>query len=98
VPFSGGGINNGISGETLPHDQSVGYWIDVNGGVKTTIMQEALPSSSGRQSPISIWQTNDGALVGSVVISGGEHQWYNTRTSNFDASEFIWQFFKKTIH
>jgi polyhydroxybutyrate depolymerase len=94
VPFTGGDINQGVSGQCLSHDQSVGYWISVNGGAKKAISQAAVASPSGGNSQISVWQTNNGAYVGSVMITGGGHQWYTARLSNFDASEFIWLFFK----
>ncbi len=94
VPFTGGDINRGISGETLSHDESVGYWISVNGGAKKTVSQAAVASPAGGNSQIAVWQTNNGAYVGSVMITGGGHQWYTSKLSNFDASEFIWLFFK----
>lgn len=94
VPFEGGDINRGVSGETLSHNDSVGYWISVNGGAKQTVMHTTKTSPTGGTSQISVWRTNNGALVGSVVISGGGHQWFNSTNANFDASEFIWWFFK----
>jgi polyhydroxybutyrate depolymerase len=94
IPFSGGGINGGVSGQTLSHNDSVGYWISVNGGATKTLTQTTVPSPAGGNSQVSVWQTKSGALVGSVIIAGGAHQWYNARNANFDASEFIWSFFK----
>ena len=94
IPFSGGGINGGVSGQTLSHNNSVGYWISVNGGAKKTLTQSSLPSPNGGTSQVFVWQTKNGAFVGSVIIAGGAHQWYNARNANFDASKFIWSFFK----
>jgi polyhydroxybutyrate depolymerase len=94
VPFMGGGINDGASGYTLSHQQSVTRWIDINGGIKSEVLKKSIPATTGGDpSQAMVWQTRNGALVGSVVISGGTHQWYNSRSSNFDATHFIWWFF-----
>jgi polyhydroxybutyrate depolymerase len=91
VPFGGGGINRGVSGETLSHEESVARWIHLNGGIKKTLVESTIPGPRLTVKE-TLWETKTGALVGSVALEGGGHQWCHL--SNFDTTIFVWQFFK----
>ncbi len=97
VPFTGGGINEGASGQTLSHDASVARWKKLNSGATTVHSEKILGSRS--QSQLRVWNTVTGALVGSLVTRNGRHGWnlgLDDKTRGFDTAETIWTFFEQS--
>ncbi|MBX9692332.1 MAG: prolyl oligopeptidase family serine peptidase [Cyanobacteria bacterium] len=97
VPFAGGGINEGTSGHTLSHDATVERWKELDGGTIAVYSEKLLGSQS--KTKLIVWKTKSGALVGSIISTGGRHGWrlgLGDKARGFDPAETIWWFFKQS--